>query len=157
MVANGKAVSIHYTGRIVHGDEPGDIFDTTDVDVALDEGIYHEHRDYRPLEFRVGEGEIIEGIDTAVKDMSPGETKTVRVDPESAYGQRRRELIQTVPRDELEANSEVSAAEGELVVNHAGTSGWILDVADDSVTIDFNHELAGELLEFEIHLIEVFD
>ena len=154
MIEPGHIAIVHLTGRLVDGPEAGQVFETTDVDVALEEGIYHDSRDFKPLEFRVGEGHVLPGLDAAVQGMAEGETKTVVLEPESAYGTVDESAIVTIPRAELEARSETTAEVGELVESESGEIGWITDVADESVTVDFNHELAGERVEFEISVLE---
>ncbi|GAA0472667.1 FKBP-type peptidyl-prolyl cis-trans isomerase [Halococcus dombrowskii] len=157
MVNNGRIAVVHFVGRIADGAEAGTVFDTSDVDVALSEEIYHGHRDYKPLEFRVGAGEVVAGIDEAVETMETGETKTVRVDPERAYGTYDAEHVVEVPRDELETRNDVAAEEGELVQSDTDETGWITDVTDERVVIDFNHELAGQPVEFELRVIDIHD
>jgi peptidylprolyl isomerase len=157
MVEQGRTAVVHYTGRIIAGDDANEVFDTTDVDIALEEEIYHEYRDYAPLSFRVGSEEVLEGIDETVQEMDSGETRTVRVEPEKAYGVPSEERVIDVSRSELEERSDITAAEGELVGSETGETGWITAVTDDTVEIDFNHELAGEPVEFEIHVLDVRD
>lgn len=154
MVEPAEIAIVHLTGRLVDGPDAGEVFETTDVDVALDEGIYHDNRDFKPLEFRVGEGHVIAGIEDAVQGMSVGDTKTVVLEPEEAYGTVDEDAIVTVPRDELEARSDTTAEVDELVESESGDVGWIVDVNDETATIDFNHELAGERVEFEMRLLE---
>ncbi|WP_458204860.1 FKBP-type peptidyl-prolyl cis-trans isomerase [Haladaptatus sp. NG-SE-30] len=150
MVDSGRVAVVHFVGRL----EDGSVFDTTDVDVALDSGIYHDHRDYKPLEFRVGEEKVIPGLDETVQEMDVGETRTVEIEPERAFGEHRNENMVEFPRDELEARSELTAEKGELVQSETGDTGWIIDVADETVTVDFNHELAGEPIELEVRVLE---
>ncbi|MFA9415081.1 peptidylprolyl isomerase [Natrinema sp. HArc-T2] len=154
MIEPGHIAIVHLTGRLVDGPEAGQVFETTDVDVALEEGIYHDSRDFKPLEFRVGEGHVLPGLDEAVEGMAAGETKTVVLEPESAYGAVNEDAVVTISRDELEARSETVAEVGELVESETGDMGWIVDVTDETVTADFNHELAGERVEFEIRVLE---
>lgn len=155
MVDDGSIAVIHFVGRLVN--DSGVVFDTSDVDVALAEDIYHAHRDYSPIEFQVGDGAVMSGIENAVREMDEGETRTVRLDPENAFGLRRDDLVVDIPRAELEARSDTTATEGELVGSETGETGWITDITDDSVEIDFNHELAGEPVEYEIRLLNVYD
>ncbi len=154
MVTPGQIAIVHLTGRLVDGPDAGEVFETTDVDVALDEGIYHDNRDFKPLEFRLGEGHVLPGIDEAVQGMSQGETETVVLSPEKAYGTVDEDAIVTIARDELEERSETTAEVGELVESELGDIGWITEISGDEVTVDFNHELAGERVEFEIKLLE---
>ena len=155
MVRTGRVAVIHFTGRTVE-EGAGEVFDTTDVDVAMDAGIYHDHRDYKPLEFRVGEGKVLAGIEDAVREMDVGEERTVRVPPEKAFGERSGSRVVEVPREALGARSDAEAAEGEIVRSETGETGWITDVEGDAVTVDFNHELAGETVEFEIRVLDAY-
>jgi peptidylprolyl isomerase len=98
---------------------------------------------------------VLPGLDEAVREMDPGEKRTVELSPEQAYGHHDEDQVVTLPRSEIEARSETEAAEGELVTTDTGESGWITAVTEDTVEIDFNHELAGETLECDIHLLEV--
>lgn len=156
---------IHFVGRLT-GDDAGAVFDTSDIDVALEAGIYHDHRDYAPVTFQLGENAMLPGIEAAVREMEPGDTRTVRLDPEDAFGPRREDRVIEVSRAELEARSDTTATEGDLVgsdltvtdeISTANdtVTGWITDVRNDTVEIDFNHELAGEPVEFEIRLLSL--
>jgi FKBP-type peptidyl-prolyl cis-trans isomerase SlyD len=153
-VEPGQVAIVHLTGRLVDGPEAGAVFETTDVDVALDSGVYHDHRDFKPLEFRVGEGHVLPGIDEAVQGMEPGETRTVTLDPSEAYGRVEEDSVVTFPREDVDAGSGAVDV-GELVRSDRGDTGWVTDVRDAEVTVDFNHELAGERVEFEIRLLEI--
>ena len=157
MASAGDVAVIHFTGRIADGEDEGAVFDTTDVDVALDEGIYHDHRDYKPLEFHLGDGTVLAGIDEAVQDMTVGEERVITLDPEGAFGTVEDDRIVEIPRDELEARSETTAEAGELVRADDGPTGWITSVGEETVTVDFNHELAGETVEFELKLLDRYE
>lgn len=157
MVAPGRVAVVHFVGRMAEGDDAGNVFDTTDVDVALAEGIYHGHRDYKPLEFRVGEGTVMPAIDEAVQEMAVGESRTIQVEPEAAFGLRREGRVVRIPRTELEPDDDLIADEGELVRTETGETGWITSVTDETIEVDFNHELAGSPVEFEIRVLDVYD
>ena len=155
MIAPGERAIVHYTARMVDGDDAGDVVDTTDVDVALDTDVYHGHRNYEPLTFEVGADEVLPGIDETVQEMERNETRTVVLSPEEAFGDRSEDNVVEYPREDIERRSEVEAEVGELVTSDADQSGWIIDVSEETVTVDFNHELAGERLEFEIRVLDV--
>ena len=146
-VGPGDEVAVHLTGRLVDGEDAGEVFETTDVDVALSEGIYHDHRDFAPLEFTVGEGEVLPGIDAAIRGMEPGAERTVVLDPAEAFGRRDPTAEISVSKSDLEARSDATA----------GDVGWVVAVDDETVTVDFNHELAGERVEFDVRLLHVQD
>lgn len=151
-VQEGQVAAVHFVGRVAEGPDEGEAFDTTDVDVAMEEGIYHDYRDYKPLEFRVGEGKVLEGLDEAVVGMEPGDEKTVEVPPERAYGERDESKVVELPREEFD---EEKLDEERLVSTDDGRTGWVVDVGDKTVTVDFNHELAGKHVEFEVRLLAV--
>lgn len=157
MVATGDVAVVHYVGRLAEGGdgEEGAVFDTSDVDVALAEGVYHAHRDYRPLAFEVGAGEVLSGIDEAVRTLSVGEERTITVEPGEAYGDRDSGRVVEADRRELESRSGRDARPWRLVQSATGEVGWITDVTEETVTVDFNHDLAGERLVFELRLLEV--
>ncbi len=148
----GQVAYIHFVGRVAEGPDEGEVFDTTDVDVAMEEGVYHDYRDYKPLEVRLGERNVIEGLEDAVVGMETGEEKTVEVAPEHAFGERDAEKVVEFPRERFD---EEKIGEDKLVATENRKTGWITDVDDDTVTVDFNHELAGKRVEFEIRLLDV--
>ena len=114
----GDTVRVHYTGTL--GD--GEVFDSSDGG--------------EPLEFTLGEGEVIAGFDEAVTGMSPGDEKTVTIPADEAYGERSEELVMRVPRTQLPPDLEV-------------------EVGDDHVLLDANHPLAGADLTFALTLVEI--
>jgi peptidylprolyl isomerase len=148
----GQVAILHYVGRIAEGEEGGEIFDTTNVDVALDEGIYHDHRDYKPLELRLGEGNVVEGLEEAVVGMERGDEKVVEVEPERAFGGRDPEEVVEFPREIFD---DADIGVGELATTQDGRNGWVTEIDDETVTVDFNHELAGKRVKFEIKLLDV--
>jgi FKBP-type peptidyl-prolyl cis-trans isomerase 2 len=131
-VREGQVAAIHYVGRIAEGPEEGEVFDTTNVDVALEEGIYHDHRDYKPLEFRLGEDKVIEGLDEAVVGMERGEKKTVVVEPERAFGERDPDDVVEFPRETFD---EKEIEVGTLAATEDGKSGWVTEVDDVQVHV----------------------
>ena len=135
----GDTVKVHYTGKF--GD--GMVFDT-----SIDD---------EPLEFRIGESQVIPGFEEAVVGMNPGESKTVNIPVDKAYGPHRDDLVQVVDRKQLPTSLkpeigqplEGRQPDGEIVV------ATVIDVTESRVTLDANHPLAGKSLTFEIQLIEI--
>jgi peptidylprolyl isomerase len=109
------------------------------------------------LEFTLGEGKIIPGIENAVEGMNVGESKSVEVPPEHAYGQRREELIEEISRDKLPKDFEPKVGQQFEVPQQQGQSMVVrvVDTSEQSVTLDANHPLAGRDLTFDLELLEV--
>ncbi len=136
---NGDRVRVHYTGRLEDGQE----FDSS--------------RGGDPLEFTVGAGEVIPGFDEGVLGMTPGETKTVEIEPENAYGQPREQLVGTISREVAQFPVEPQVGMNFLLPLPDGNQleVTVTEVNDFHVTVDGNHPLAGKKLIFDIELLEV--
>lgn len=131
---DGDLVSVHYTGTLDSGEQ----FDSS------------EGRD--PLQFVVGSGQVIGGFDTAVRDLMVGESVTVRLLPEEAYGEVDPNLFLEFPIEEVPEEFRVV---GTPVLLGGTTPATVIEVTEDTVTVDANHELAGEALTFDIELVAI--
>ncbi len=136
---SGDVVSVHYAGRL----DDGTPFDSS------------EGRD--PLSFRLGAGEVVAGFDDAVTGMAVGDEKTVRLDAEAAYGERRDDLVLSVPLDAFPGDTAPAVGQGvRLGIDGGGSvEATVVDVSDDAVTLDANHPLAGQALTFDLTLVDV--
>ena len=154
MIEPGDRVAVEYVGRF----EDGTVFGTSEYAVAAEHDLAAaEDRDpdeYGPLTFTVGEGEVIEGLDDAVRGMTVGEEATITVPPEAAYGEVREDRLREYEREAFEAMVDGEAEVGLHVHAQNGLHGDVVAVREDTVEVDFNHELAGRTLVFEI---EIFD
>lgn len=148
-VEAGDYVLFHYVGRF----EDGEVFDTSYEEIARENGILVEEREYGPMWVRIGVGEIIPGLDEAIIGMEAGEKKTVTVPPEKAYGMPNPELVISVPREEF-TKAGLEPQEGLYVMTDSGIAK-IVSVGESEVSLDFNHPLAGKTLVFEVEVIEV--
>jgi FKBP-type peptidyl-prolyl cis-trans isomerase 2 len=132
-VANvGDTVSVHYTGTLDSGEQ----FDSS--------------RGREPLTFTVGAQQVIAGFDDAVKGLSVGQSRKVRIEPKDAYGERREDLLIEVPRAQAPDGLEV----GQRVML-GNTPATIAEITDQAVVVDANHPLAGQALTFDIELVAV--
>ncbi len=143
----GDKVRVHYTGRL----EDGTVFDSSDC---------HEGEcgcENGPLEFTIGEGQVIPGFERAVVGMIPGDEKTVTIPVADAYGERVDAMVAEVPRTELPADLTPEVGMQLEVTQHDGSSFPVLitEVTDTAVTIDANHPLAGRALIFDLRLVEI--
>lgn len=143
IIKKGDKVKVEYEGRF----EDGVVFDSS-----------KNHG--QPLEFEVGEGRVISGFDKAVTGMKKGEEKEFTLKPEEAYGERRAELEQEIPKDKLPPVPEgQEIKEGMMLV--MGTPDGrqmpvkITKVGKSKITLDLNHPLAGKTLIFKIKILDV--
>lgn len=135
----GDAVKIHYTGTLDNGTQ----FDSS--------------AGREPLAFELGSGQVIPGFDKAVDGMTVGESKTVNIDAEDAYGPHHSQMVQEVPRSALPEDMEPVEGMG---LQAEGPDGQVVNlvvtsVQDDSITVDGNHPLAGKALNFDIELVSI--
>ncbi len=139
MIENGKTVKIHYTGTLDDGTQ----FDSS------------AGRD--PLEFEMGAGMVIPGFEKGVVDMEVGEKKTIHIPSVEAYGERREDLVMQFERSQLPEGLEPEIGMGLQMQGPQGqpVPVTITEVAEANITIDANHQLAGQNLNFELELVEV--
>jgi len=136
---SGDTVKVHYTGTLADGTE----FDSS--------------RGQEPLEFTLGQGQMISGFEEAVVGMALGENKTITITSEEAYGERNDAMVQQVPRGAIPP--EIELAEG-MLLQAQGPDGETLrftvaDFNEEEVTVDGNHPLAGRDLTFELELVQI--
>ena len=137
----GDSVKVHYTGKL----NDGTVFDSSSQ--------------REPLEFTLGEGQVIPGFENAVLGMESGETKTVTIPADQAYGQRRPDLLIEVDREQFPPHIEPELGQ-QLQVQQSNGQMLVVVVSEvntDSVTLDANHPLAGHDLTFDIQLVGVND
>lgn len=141
LARTGDTVRIHYTGTLLDGST----FDSS------------EGRE--PLEFEVGSGQIISGLDEAIPGMAPGEKKTVNVPCADAYGPIQPGMRQSVARENI---PEEIPLEVGLQLQMQSPEGQVLpvtvvEVGETEVELDDNHPLAGLDLTFDIELVAIAD
>ena len=139
-VEKGSKVKVHYRGTFADGRE----FDNS------------RKRGY-PIGFEVGEGAVIRGFETAVLGMSPGESKSIKLSPEKAYGPVNPQAVIEVEKERFPEDF-AFVKDGFVRSQHADgrpVFGRITEVKDESVVLDVNHPMAGKELLFEINLVEI--
>jgi FKBP-type peptidyl-prolyl cis-trans isomerase 2 len=136
---DGDRVKVHYTGKL--GD--GRVLRTSEGGP--------------PLEVNIGSGGHIRGLEKGLIGMQPGETKTIVVPPEEGHGPKQEDLIVSLPKTDFPES--ITPAVGKRVRARKEGGGYIemsiKEIDEDTVTLDANHPLAGEILVFEVQLVEV--
>jgi len=135
----GDTVRIHYKGTL----DDGTVFDSS------------EGRD--PLEFVVGSGMIVPGLDVAIPGMAVGDQKTVRAEMDQAYGPRNDDAVQSIPRDQMQVDFALEAGMQLQMQTQDGraVAVTVAEVTEEAITIDTNHPLAGHDLTFAIEMVEI--
>ena len=138
-VKQGDTIKVHYSGKL----SDGTVFDSSV------EG--------EPLEFTVGEGQIIPGFEEAVTGMSEGEKTTALVPADQAYGPHHEEGVIDVPRDRIPA--EITPEVGQQLQMQSKDGQpvpvRVVEVAEETIKVDANHPLAGKDLTFDIEVVSV--
>lgn len=153
-IATGNSVTLEYTGRL----DDDTVFDTSREQVAAETGLAEAQpeREYEPLTVEVGAGAVIEGMDEGLVGLEAGETAALSIPPEKAYGEWSEEYVQEFETDELrEMLGGQTPEEGAQLEAQNGQRGDVIHVDEDLVRVDFNPDLAGETLEFDIEILEV--
>ena len=133
----GIKVKIHYTGTL----NDGKIFDSS------------EGRE--PLEFTIGNNQVIKGFEDGIKGMKLNDEKTIKIKAKDTYGERDERMVVSVPRDKFPP--EVQAG-GTLLLkgpNGERLPAVVKEVKDNIVVIDMNHPLAGKELNFKIKVVGI--
>ena len=136
---SGDTVRVHYTGSLNDGSQ-------------FDSSIGRE-----PLEIQLGSGAVIPGFDAALQGMQEGESKTVIIPSDQAYGEHRPEAMQEHPRSALPDNIELEIGmqfQGQAP-NGQRVMLILAAIDDETVTLDANHPLAGQDLTFDLELVEI--
>ena len=153
-ISNGDTVTIEYTGRL----DDGTVFDTSLESVATEEGLADDQpdREYQPLTVEIGAGRIIEGLEAGLIGMEAGDENSVTVEPEQAYGERTDDRV--VDYEAAEFREMLGGRDPEAgleIQTEEGLPSEVVGVGDETVSVDFNHELAGETLTFDVEVVSV--
>ena len=135
----GSTVKVHYTGKLASGE----VFDTS--------------KERGPVEFKIGEGQILPSFEQAIVGMNPGETKTITLQPDEAFGPHRDDRMIEVPRERIPDETHLEVGQ-RLQMRSPDGDAVLVAVAEinpETVTLDANHPLAGEELVFDVELLEV--
>ena len=134
VVEANAIATVHYTGTLPGS---GEVFDSS------------EGRD--PLSFLVGHKQMIPGFEEELMGAEKGERRTFTLEPDRAYGQKMEEAIQTIPKDMF---GDITPEVGMILMSDVGPFN-VTAVDGDTITVDFNHKLAGETLVFSVEVVDV--
>ncbi|MBW2449022.1 MAG: peptidylprolyl isomerase [Deltaproteobacteria bacterium] len=135
----GDTVKIHFTGKLP------------------DETVIETSKDRDPLEFKIGEGDVISGLEQGVIGMAAGDKKTIAVSPEDGFGQPQEDLVVDLNKSEFPEDVELAVG-AYLNIESSDGKGFqaqVVEIKEDMVTLDANHPLAGATINFDVELIEI--
>ncbi len=135
----GDTVKVHYTGKL----KDGSVFDSS--------------ANREPLEFTLGGGNMIPGFEQAVLGMDIGDKKTAEIPSDQAYGEKREDMIISVPRENVPGDISPEVGQQLAVQQQGGQQVpvTVAEVTEEKVVLDANHPLAGKDLVFDIELVEI--
>ncbi len=136
---NGDTVKVHYTGKLVSGEQ----FDSSDG--------------REPLEFTVGAGQMIKGFDLAIPGMVVGDKKTINIAAADAYGETDPSAIIEFPKEHVPADMKLEPGMPLTLSDPQGhpVEVVVVEVKDNVIILDANHFLAGKDLVFDIELVGI--
>ena len=136
---HGDSVRIQYTGKLVDGK----VFEASVED--------------QPLQFTIGDDQVVTDLEQAVVGMATGESKTIKIMADNAYGPYHDELVFVLDRDRFPENLQLEIGQ-DLVIREGDDRALrvtVIDVSESSVTLDANHPLAGKDFTIDIYLVEI--
>jgi peptidylprolyl isomerase len=138
-IKEGDTVKVHYTGTIADGT----VFDSS--------------REREPLEFTIGQGQLIPGFEKAVVGMNVGDTNKVTIPSGEAYGDKKDDMVIDVDRGQIPPDIKPEVGQQLQIQQKDGGAipVVITEVTDETVQLDANHPLAGQDLTFEIEVVDV--
>tara|TARA_R100000231_G_scaffold78853_1_gene60926 strand:+ start:496 stop:993 length:498 start_codon:yes stop_codon:yes gene_type:complete len=143
LISVGDEVEMHYKCTLEDGTVTGD-----------------SHQTGETISFEVGKKTVLAGIDERVVGMSVGDTSTFTLEPDEGYGDYDSSRIGSMPHENFPAEFIPQLQEGMIIPLQSkdGTSrliGTVMEVGDDTVTVDFNHPLAGKTLNFDVEIVNI--
>ena len=138
-VTVNSTVKVHYTGKLANGE----VFDTSDGK--------------EPIEFTLGQGQLIPGFEKGLIDMKLNEKKTINMTKDDAYGEVNETLIQEVKKTDLPQDMEPKVGMGLVSKSPDGQeiNLMVVEVKEETIVIDGNHPLAGRDLIFDLEVVEI--
>ncbi len=135
----GDTVKINFTGKLE------------------DETIVDSSQDQSPLEFTIGNGDVISGLEQGVIGMAVGDKKTLKILPEDAFGQRHEELLVEINKSEfpehinptIGLHLQIQQSDGQIF------KVKVVEMTENTLTLDGNHPLAGTTLHFDVEMVEI--
>lgn len=153
IVEFGKTITFDYAA----GFDNGTLFDTSFEVAAREAGIYDSNRIYTPERVVMGSGLLIPGLEEALLGMKQGGTKNIRIPPQEAYGIKIENSIRALPKTTIDNYENLKINDVVTIVAPYGNriNTHVKEIGEENITVDLNHPLAGEYVQFSIILRSV--
>lgn len=148
-VNKGDFIMVEMTGR---ADETGEIIDTSDEELAREEGVYDEGRTYGPKLVIVGDGYVLRGLDQRLPGVPFDEETDIEIPAAEAFGERNPDNVQTIPYRMLRSKGFNPVIGAELEID--GRQAIVRSVGAGRVQVDYNHPLAGRKIVYKLRVTE---
>ena len=148
-VNKGDFIMVEMTGR---ADETGEIIDTSDEELAREEGVYDEGRTYGPKLVIVGDGYVLRGLDQRLPGVPFDEETDIEIPAAEAFGERNPDNVQTIPYRILRSKGVNPVIGAELEID--GRQAIVRSVGAGRVQVDYNHPLAGRKIVYKLRVTE---
>jgi len=149
-VEEGDFVELSYTARTAEG---GELVDTTDEDVAEESGVDTDQQTFEPRTIVLGSNQIFEPVDEDIRGHEVGDTGSVVVDAEDAFGEHDSEEIETIKTDRIPEDDMYPGAPVEI----DSRQGYVERIIGGRARVDFNHPLAGQEIEYEYEILDTVE
>jgi FKBP-type peptidyl-prolyl cis-trans isomerase SlyD len=147
-VTRGDFIRLSYTGRL----DNGDIFDTTNADVAKENDLFAEGVSYAPIVVIAGENMVVTGLDEDLMGKASGYEGQVKIQPKDAFGERKPELVEVVPTRRFEKRPTPGTR-----VSLDNRTGTVESVVGGRVRVDFNSPYAGKTISYQYTIEKIVD
>lgn len=151
-VNKGDFILMEMTGR---AEETGEVFDTTNEEVAREKGIHREGNVYGPRLVVVGEGWVLRGLDARLHGVKPNEQTAIEIPAAEAFGERDPTSVQLIPYRILRSKGVNPVPGAELEID--GRQAIIRSVGAGRVQVDYNHALAGRKIIYDVKVTEIIE
>lgn len=138
---NGDRVKVHYSGKKEDG------------------SVFYNSKDREPIEFVIGQGNVIKGMEKGVIGMQVGDQKQIEIPPEDAFGSMEEDLVIAVSENNFPDNVKpISMGQHFQFKSPDGNlhNATVVDIKDDSILLDANHLLAGETILIDVEVMEIY-
>lgn len=148
---DGDFIKIEFVGKKA----TGEVFDTNLEDKAKEANIHEPSAKYGPSLVVLGKGEIIKGLENAIGEMEVGDSRTVEIMPENAFGERKPELVRVMPLSEFRKRDMDPYPGMPLQLDNV--TAIVKSVTSGRVMVDLNHPLAGHKVVYDVKLSEIVE